>query len=78
MIEGAGVGRMEETIELLNGSSIEEGAYYWIIGQNIANSTIKIQVADGKTYDIPQAKITLYGVAWSSVAKLITYENVED
>ena len=76
MVEGAGVGRMDETIHLIDGSSIQEGAYYWIIGQNIANSTLKIQVGDGKTYDIPQGKITLYGVALKTLSNMLPYENV--
>jgi hypothetical protein len=78
MLEGAGVGHMDETIALIDGSSLDEGAYYWIIGQNIANSTIKIQVADGKTYDIPQGKITLYGAFMKNIMKTQTYVNVED
>lgn len=78
MVEGAGVGHMDETISLIDGSSIDEGAYYWIIGQNISNSTVKIQVADGKTYDVPQGKITLYGVYMKNVMKTQTYLNIEE
>jgi hypothetical protein len=78
MADGAGVGHMDETISLIDGSSIGEGAYYWIIGQNIANSTVKIQVADGKTYDVPQGKITLYGAFLKNIMKTQTYLNVED
>jgi hypothetical protein len=74
--DGAGVGRMEETIELLNGSSLSEGSYYWIIGQNVANSTIKIQVAEGKTYDVPQAKISLYEINLKNIMKDQFYINV--
>jgi hypothetical protein len=78
MADGAGIGHMDETISLIDGTSIDEGAYYWIIGQNIANSTVKIQVADGKTYDIPQSKITLYGVFLKNSMKNQFYINVED
>jgi len=78
MVDGAGVGVMNETILLIDGSSLQEGAYYWIIGQNIANSTVKIQVADGKTYDVPQEKITLYGAFLKNIMKNQTYVNVEE
>lgn len=74
--DGAGVGRMEETIQLLNGSSLSEGSYYWIIGQNVANSTLKIQVAEGKTYDVPQGKISLYEVNLKNIMKEQFYMNV--
>lgn len=77
-VEGAGVGLMKETIQLLNGSSLSEGAYYWIIGQNTANSTIKIQVAEGKTYDIPQDKISLHELNLKSMMKDYYYTNVGD
>lgn len=78
MVDGAGVGRMDETIPLIDGSSIDEGAYYWIMGQNISNSTVKIQVADGKTYDVPQGKITLYGAFLKNIMKTQIYGNVEE
>jgi hypothetical protein len=78
MVDGAGVGHMDATISLIDGSSLGQGAYYWIIGQNIANSTVKIQVADGKTYDVPQGKITLYGVFLKNIMKTQNYVSVED
>ena len=78
MAVGAGVGRMDETISLIDGSEIGGGAYYWIMGQNIANSTVKIQVADLETYDIPQSKITLYGVFLKNTMKTQTYTKVEN
>jgi hypothetical protein len=74
---GAGVGYMLETIELIDGSSLVKGSYYWIVGQNIANSTVKLQVADGKTHDVPQAKIELHGVRIKKLMKPQTYINVE-
>lgn len=78
MLEGAGVGRMNETISLIDGSAISNGAYYWIISQNLANSTVKIQVADGKTYDIPQDKIQLYGALLKNMVKSQVYLNADD
>ncbi len=76
--EGSGVGKMEETIALIDGSNLEEGSYYWIIGQNTANSTVKIQVDNGKTYDIPTNKITLYGVLIKNIMKNQYYKSVDE
>jgi hypothetical protein len=76
--EGSGVGKMEATISLIDGSSLEEGSYYWIIGQNTANSTFKIQVANGKTYDVPEDKITLYVVLIKNIMKNQFYKSVDE
>ena len=78
MVEGAGVGYMDATIPLIDGSSIDAGSYYWIIGQNISNSTYKIQVADGKTYDVPLGKISLYGVLLKKSMKTQDYIDVQE
>jgi hypothetical protein len=78
MLSGAGVGHMEETIELIDGSSIDSGAYYWIISQNTANSTVKIQITNGKTYDIPQNKIRLYGAHIKNLMNIMNFTNVEN
>ena len=77
VVTGAGVGKMEEDIQILGGNTLEGGAYYWIIGQNLANSTIKIQYADGQTFEIPQAKITLYSDAIKTVIKSAVFINIE-
>ena len=58
---GAGICMLSENIQLLDGSELISGAYYWAIGQDVAKSTIQIQVADGKTFDVPQAKVILLG-----------------
>lgn len=78
MTPGAGVGHMDETINLIDGTKIEKGSYYWITGQNTANSTITIQVADGKSFEIPQSKITLYGLFIKSLIKEQIFKAVED
>jgi hypothetical protein len=77
VVAGAGVGEMEEDIQILGGNTLEGGAYYWIIGQNLANSTIKIQYADGQTFDIPQVKITLYSDAIKTIMKSAVFINIE-
>ena len=77
MTPGAGVGLMLSTISLIDGSEIAEGSYFWIMGQNIANSTVKIQIADGQTLDIPQDKIMFYGAYIKNVMKDQFYRKVE-
>jgi hypothetical protein len=74
---GCGVGKMTEGIQLISGENLGEGHYYWIIGQNIANSTIKIQVADGVTYDIRNGNISLFTVVIKDIAKDQEYKVVE-
>jgi hypothetical protein len=56
------VGNMKETIDLIDGGKIPKGYYYWITGQNLANSTVTIQVSGGKTYEVPQSKININSV----------------
>ena len=77
MTQGAGVGLMIETISLIDGTELSEGSYIWIIGQNVANSTIKIQIADGATLDIPQDKILLYGAFIKNRMKDQFYRKVD-
>jgi hypothetical protein len=77
MTPGAGVGLMLSTISLIDGSEISEGSYFWIVSQNIANSTVKIQIADGQTLDIPQDKIMFYGAYIKNEMKEQFYKKVE-
>ena len=78
IVPGAGIGHMLATIQLIDGSSLSEGAYYWIVGQNISNSTIKIQVADGQTYDVPQEKIMLLSAEIRNYTKDFEFLPVEN
>lgn len=77
MTPGAGVGQMQTNISLIDGSELAEGSYFWIMGQNTANSTVKIQIADGQTLDIPQDKIMFYGAYIKNVMKEQFYRKVE-
>jgi hypothetical protein len=77
MTPGAGVGLMMETISLIDGTDLSEGSYIWIMGQNVANSTVKIQIADGATLDIPQEKVMLYGAFIKNTMKDQVYRKVE-
>ena len=77
MTQGAGVGLMLETISLIDGTELSEGSYIWIMGQNVANSTVKIQIADGVTLDIPQDKILLYGAFIKNRMKDQFYRKVD-
>jgi hypothetical protein len=72
VVPGCGVGRMDETIQLIDGSKLGEGSYFWIVGQNLSNSTIKIQVADGATYEVPQNKMTLISVVLRTAMDKLT------
>ena len=74
ILPGSGVGQMNETIELIDGSEISSGAYYWIVGQNIANSTITIQVNAGKKQEIPQSKISLLSAQLRKLTDALTYK----
>jgi hypothetical protein len=77
MSPGAGVGLMLGTISLIDGTELSEGSYVWIMGQNVANSTIKIQIADGATLDIPQDKIMLYGAFIKNAMKDQPFRKVD-
>ncbi len=55
----AGIGYLLKDIQFLDGSKLSKGSYVWVIGQNIANSTIKIRTFNKKEVDIPMEKIKL-------------------
>jgi hypothetical protein len=56
---GFGVGIIVAEIQLLSGESLTAGMYVWIIGQDIAKQTIKIQINNGEVLEIPETKIAL-------------------
>ena len=66
---GSGVGYMTEEIELIDGTTLKGGSYYWIIGQDLVNGSITIQVQNGITYNIPQSKIMLFNVRLKNFVK---------
>ena len=72
------MGSLLETIPLIGGNELMKGSYFWIIGQDLSNSTIKIQVQGNKTYDIPQAKISLLTASIKSMMKSETFKPVVD
>jgi len=74
---GCGVGLMNETIELIGGEELGEGSYYWIIGQDIAKSTVTIMVQGGQKFDIPQSKIALLTAALRKLMKSEVYKPVQ-
>ncbi|MEI6767255.1 MAG: hypothetical protein WCM76_16615 [Bacteroidota bacterium] len=73
---GCGVGLMNETITLIGGEELGAGAYYWIIGQDIAKSTVTIMVQGGQKFEIPQAKITLLTAELRKYMKTEVYKPV--
>lgn len=74
---GCGVGLMIETITLIGGEELGAGSYYWIIGQDIAKSTVTVMVAGGQKFEIPQAKITLLTAELRKYMKSEVYKPVE-
>ena len=76
LIKDSGVGYMLETIPLIDGNELSKGSFYWIIGQDVGKSTVKIQVQDSKTFDVPQNKILLYGTRLKNEMKKEQYQKV--
>lgn len=76
-IDGAGIGKIIETIELIDGNSIKMDNYYWVISQNTTNSTVKIQIADGKIIEIPQSKIKFYDSEMNKKIKNMEFRKIE-
>ena len=56
---GFGVGIIASEIQLLSGDNISAGMYVWIIGQDVAKQTIKIQLNSNRVLEIPESKIAL-------------------
>ena len=77
ILPGCGVERMEKSIQLIDGNSIEKGAYYWVIGQNIANSTVEILINDGIKLNVPYDNITLTSIYLTNLTKNLDYIDVE-
>lgn len=77
ILPGCGVGRMEKSIQLIDGNSIEKGAYYWIIGQNIANSTVEILINDGIKLNVPYDNISLTSIYLTNLSKNLDYIDIE-
>lgn len=53
------LGFIKEKIELLDGGDIYKGSCVWIIGQNVGNNTITIQLDSDRIIDIPRDKVEL-------------------
>jgi hypothetical protein len=75
---GASVGKLTETVTYIDGTVLTAGSYYWIVGQNISNSTIKIMLAEGLNLDIPSNVIDLYGLSLKNWTKDQLYKKVTD
>jgi hypothetical protein len=56
---GAGVGHVQEDIELMSGDVIKKGSFIWVVAQDLAKGTITVQLAGSVKLEIPQAKVTL-------------------
>ena len=78
IVSGCGVGIMTQEIQLLGGNEMKQGSYFWIIGQDVSKSTIKVQVANNKVFEIPQDKISLLSAAIKSLMKTEVFVPVLD
>lgn len=74
---GFGVGIIAAEIQLLSGESLTAGMYVWIIGQDIAKQTIKIQLGNGEVLEIPETKIGLLTALIKKNSKATWFRDVE-
>lgn len=78
IVNGCGVGLMTQEIQLIGGDEIKAGSYFWIIGQDLSKSSIKIQVANNKVLEIPQEKISLLSATIKGLMKTELFMPVLD
>lgn len=69
MTSGASVGKLTETVSFIDGTVLSGGSYFWVIGQNLSNSTYKIMLAEGLNVDIPSNSMDLFGVSLKNWTK---------
>lgn len=74
---GFGVGIIISEIQLLSGASVSEGMYVWIVGQDVAKQTIKIQLNNNSTLEIPESKISLLTAMIKKNTKETWFKNAE-
>lgn len=74
---GFGVGIIAAEIQLLSGESLTAGMYVWIIGQDIAKQTIKIQIGNSEVLEIPEPKIALLTALIKKNSKASWFRDVE-
>ena len=74
---GFGVGIIAAEIQLLSGESLSTGMYVWIVGQDIAKQTIKIQLSNNEMLEIPETKIALLTALVKKNSKATWFHNVE-
>jgi hypothetical protein len=75
---GAGICMLTESIQLLDGSTLEANNYYWAISQDLSKSTIKIQVAEGKVFEVPQSNVLLLGAILKKELKDLQLKQVDN
>lgn len=75
--DGVGYCQLQESIDFIDGSVINAGTNYWVISQNIANSTVRIQLQDGKSLDVPQSKISLTSAIVKREIQASNFKKVE-
>lgn len=74
-VPNAGVGLLIQEVELLSGETLK--GFYWIVGQDVAKSTITIQIEGGKRYDIPKENVILFSTGLRKHVKENYFEKVK-
>jgi hypothetical protein len=71
----AGVGLLMTEVELISGETLK--GFYWIVGQDVAKSTITIQIEGGKQYNIPKENVVLFSTGLRKHVKETYFETVK-
>jgi hypothetical protein len=74
-VANAGVGLLLQDVELISGETLK--GFYWIVGQDVAKSTITIQIEGGKKYDIPKDNVILFSTGLRKHIKDNYFETVK-
>jgi len=75
--DGANIGILTESIQLLDGGALREGSFFLLTAQDVSKSTVTIQYADNRQLEIPQSKISFYSLFLKELMKLQTFKTVE-
>jgi len=73
-----GIGLLKETVNFIDGSSLYSGSYIWLVGQNISNSTVIVELANKAQIEIPQSKVELTTSELRKSAESKTYKKILD
>ncbi len=71
------VGKMRKTKTFIDGTSLGEGSYVWIIGEDVSKSTRKIQIHGGRTCELPEDYVDVYSSEIKESVKVQTMRSVQ-